>query len=243
MAKKPVAPERPPGDDFIREVDEEMRREQLHELWERFGVYLIAAAVLVVLLTAGYRGFLWWNERRAAEAGDAFIAATTLADNGQTDEAIAALSEIAESGMGGYPQLARFRIAAERAGQGQAQEAIEAFDAISADPDAEEGLRSLARLRAAYLLLDAGDLDDAAERVEGLAASTGAWRFQAQEVLGTIAFSRREYAPARGVFEEIGSDASAPQSLRERAQIMISLIDGRVAPQGEAAPNEAEATN
>src|SRR5436305_1144715 len=41
--------------DIFHEVDEEVRREQLKKLWERYGNLLIAACVLVVLATAGWR--------------------------------------------------------------------------------------------------------------------------------------------------------------------------------------------
>ena len=34
--------------DIFHEVDEEVRREQLKKLWERYSVYFIAAAVLFV---------------------------------------------------------------------------------------------------------------------------------------------------------------------------------------------------
>ena len=35
--------------DIFHEVDEEVRREQLKKLWDRYGIYLIALAVLVVV--------------------------------------------------------------------------------------------------------------------------------------------------------------------------------------------------
>ena len=41
---------------FIREIDEELRRERLMKLWERYGAYAVGAAVLIVAATAGWRG-------------------------------------------------------------------------------------------------------------------------------------------------------------------------------------------
>ncbi len=54
---------------FIREVDEELRRDQLKALWKRFAPLIIGVCVLVVAVTAGYRGWIWWHERQAGTGG------------------------------------------------------------------------------------------------------------------------------------------------------------------------------
>ena len=64
--------------DIFREVDEEVRREQLKKLWERYGTLLIAACVLLVVAVGGWRTYEWWEAKKAAEAGTAFQAAIAL---------------------------------------------------------------------------------------------------------------------------------------------------------------------
>ena len=46
--------------DIFREVDEEVRREQLKKLWDRYGNFVIAALILVVVGVAAWRGYAWW---------------------------------------------------------------------------------------------------------------------------------------------------------------------------------------
>ena len=43
--------------DIFREVDEDIRRDQIKKLWDRFGPYVLGLALLIVLGTAGYRGW------------------------------------------------------------------------------------------------------------------------------------------------------------------------------------------
>ena len=45
--------------DIFHEVDEEVRREQLKKLWERYSIHFIALAVLIVAAVGGWRGYEW----------------------------------------------------------------------------------------------------------------------------------------------------------------------------------------
>jgi hypothetical protein len=42
--------------DIFHEVDAEVRHEQLKKLWDRYSLYLIAAAILIVAAIAAWRG-------------------------------------------------------------------------------------------------------------------------------------------------------------------------------------------
>ena len=53
--------------DIIREVDEELRRERMMKLWERYGIYVVAVAVLVVVAVGGWRVWEWYSTREAGK--------------------------------------------------------------------------------------------------------------------------------------------------------------------------------
>jgi len=57
-------------DTFIREVEEDLRREQFLRLWQRYGTYAVAAAVLLVLAIAGYK-YREYDRITTAEASGA----------------------------------------------------------------------------------------------------------------------------------------------------------------------------
>lgn len=232
------------SEQFIREVDEEFRRAQMHALWQRFGGLFIGVCVLVVLATAGYRGWLWWQERQAARYGDAYLAAIDQLDAGQSDEAKAALDRIIGEGGEGYALLARLQLAASQAEAGESADAIASYDAVAADAGAPEPVRSLARIRAALLALGSGDADGAISRAEPLMADGNPWRQIAREVVGTARYEKGDYDAARQAFAAIQVDAEASASLRERANMMIALLDSQTAApaaQGGAPDQPAQA--
>ncbi len=223
--------------DIFREVDEDLRRERYKKLWDRYGSYVIGLAVLIVVATAGYRGWEYWQNRQAQASGDRFVAALKLADDGKHDEAIAALDTLVKDGSGGYPALASFRIAAEKAAAGDDAGAVAEYEAIVARRDAPILVADLARLRAAMILADNASVADLTARIGDLAATGNPWRHSAREILGLAAWREGDMATSRKYFDEIVADQEGPQSVRSRAQFMLGLITARQgAPAASAAP-------
>ena len=118
--------------DIFHEVDEEIRRERLRKLWERYSGLILIAAVALVAGIAGWRGYEYYQAQRAAESGAQFEAAMSLAEAGKLEEAAASFDKIAQTGTSSYRVLARLRAAAVTASANKAA-AVKGFDAISAD--------------------------------------------------------------------------------------------------------------
>lgn len=213
-------------DSFIREVNEELRKDQAKALWDRFGPAAVLVAVLAVLATAAFVGWRYWEETRANASGDAFSQALLLANDGKGDEALASLSELEKDGYGAYPLLARLRAATVKADQGDTDGAVADFDVVAADGKAPVALRDMARLRAGLLLVDHGSYADVAGRVEALTAETGPLRHSAREALGLAAWKEGRAQDALKLFEQIVADETAPRNVRQRATLMAELIRG-----------------
>lgn len=211
-------------DSFIREVNEELRSDQMRMVWRRFGRVLIGGAVLVVLATIGKVGYDHWRDSEASAAGDRFLAALTLAREGKNEEARQALAELEKDGFGAYPVLARMRAASLKAEEGDAQAAVAAFGAIARDSAVPEALRNAARLRAAYLLVDSGSYEEVSAEAEQLATPQSALRHSAREVLGLSAYRHEDYARAKEWFDAILNDAESPRNVANRAQMLLDLM-------------------
>ena len=216
-------------DSFFREVDQELRQDQAKALWDRYGAYIVGAAVLVVLATSLFVAWEYWTETRANRSGDAYSQALTLAEEGQTEEAMAALQQLEADGHGAYPVLARMRAATLMEESGDHEAAIAAFDEVADDGSIPDPLRDMARLRAALLLVDHGTHQDVASRVEALTAEANPLRHSAREALGLAAWKEGQLADAETLFQQIVDDQAAPQNIRQRAQLMLELIRGSAA--------------
>jgi len=211
--------------DIFHEVDEEVRREQLKKLWDRYGNYVVAAAVLLVLAVAAWRAYMWWEAKKAAETGAAFEAAITLAESGKRSEAEAAFADIAGHGTSGYRHLARMREAAELA-QTDPKAAIAAYDQIAADGSVGPVLQDLASLRAGALLIDTGSYQEAQRRLEPLAANDRTFRHTAREFLVLASWRAGNATGAKRWFDLIMTDAQTPAATRSRVEMLMAVGTG-----------------
>ncbi|ATN35162.1 hypothetical protein ACO34A_15260 [Rhizobium sp. ACO-34A] len=212
------------NDSFIREVNDELRSEQAKMAWRKFAPVIIGAALLIVIGTAGYRGYEYWHSHRSSGAGDQFLAALTLANEGKNDEATAALAALEKDGYGAYAVLARMRSATVQAQKGDAAAAVAAFTEIGKDNSVPQVIRDVAHMRAAWLLIDAGTYEQVSAEVEAMATPTDAMRHSAREALGLAAYKAGDMARAREWFEQITEDAEAPRNVANRARILLDNI-------------------
>ncbi len=213
-------------DSFVREVNEELRQDQAKALWERYGLAVIGAAVLVLALTGAWVGWNYWTDLRANRSGDQFSTALQLANQGRSEDALQALSALEADGYGAYPVLARLRAATVHARAGDHEQAVTGFDAVAADSSAPAPIRDMARLRAALVLVDHGEYEEVARRVEPLSDDANALRHSAREAMGLAAWRHGDLDTALRLFEIITDDAAAPTNTRRRAEIMVELIGG-----------------
>jgi hypothetical protein len=211
-------------DSLAREIDEELRREQLQKLWERYGIHIIAAFALVI---AGIGGYKFYEQRRAqaAQAAGArmSLAARDVQQNKKA-EAQKALDEIAANGPGGYAVLARLRLAAAEREAGQTTQAAAKFEAIAKESGVDPLLADYAQLQAAMLRLDSASWTDMQNRLTPLTADGNAWRFSARELLGLAAYKAGKTEEARKEFQRLLGDRNSPPSISERARVMLAML-------------------
>jgi hypothetical protein len=208
--------------DIFNEVDEEVRREQLKKLWERYSNLIIGLAILVVAAVGAWRGYEFWQARKAAEAGAAYEAALKLSEEGKHYEAEEAFGKLAAQGTAGYRVLARMRQAAEL-GATDPKAGVAAYDAIAGEPGPAL-VRELAAIRAAFLLVDTAKLDEMTQRLEPLTPPNSSYRHTARELLALSAWRNGDAAAARKWAEAAASDPEAPQGVRSRVDVLNSLL-------------------
>ncbi len=209
--------------DIFHEVDEDIRRERLNKLWNRFGPYLIGLALLIVVGIGGWRGYEYLQLQKAAEASTQFEAAVALAEAGKPAEAEAAFAKLAQdAGTAAYRTMSRLRQAAALS-QSDPKAAVAAFDAVAADGSAGRNFQDLAALRAGFILVDTASLDDMKQRLEPLTGAQRTFRHSARELMALSAWRAGNMPEAKRWSDLIIGDAESPAGMRQRMEALLAL--------------------
>lgn len=208
--------------ELFDEVDEEVRREQLKKLWDKYSVFIIAAAFLIIAAVGGWRGYQYLEAKKAAAAGDAFNKAIELSEQGKHSEAETAFTDLAAKAPAGYRTLSRIRAAGEAASR-DPKAGAKMFDDI-ADSSVGPELQALARLRAASLLVDTASYAEIKQRLEADTAPGATFRHSARELLALSAWRAHDTAATRQWLDMIALDGDTPPGLRSRAEALQALL-------------------
>ena len=209
--------------ELFDEVDEDVRRDQLKKLWEKYSVVIIAGAILIIASVGGWRGYQYVEAKKAAEAGAAFDKAVELSDANKHAEAEAAFADLVAKAPFGYRVLSRLRLAAETAAR-EPQAAAKMFDEIAADRSVGVAEQDLARIRSAQLLLESTSYPNMKERLEASAAPEATFRHTARELLALSAWRNHDLTNARKYIDMVTSDPESPPNVRGFVQILSALI-------------------
>ncbi len=206
---------------LFREVDEEVRQEQLKKFWARYGNVVTGVALGVVVAVAGFKGWQYWQTKQSEAAASDFFAASSLISEGKHDEAQKLLAGISHAGFG---TLAKFRLAADLAVQGKTGEAVKLYDELAATASLDPPMRDLARVRGGYLMVDTAPPADLVTKLGDLDQASGPWRNPVREIMGLSAWRTADYLMADKYFNTILADPDTQTGLRQRAQMMEQLL-------------------
>jgi len=209
--------------ELFDEVDEDVRRDQLRQIWDRYSIVIVATALLIIAAVGGWRAYQYVEANKAIEAGAAFEKASDLSEQNKHAEAEAAFTALSMNAPQGYRMLARLRAAAEVATR-DPQAAIKLYDGIAADRSIGVAEQDLARIRAAGLLLETASYADMSQRLEPITTPDAAFRHTAREMLALSAWRNNDTTAARRWLDLIANDAETPPGLRSRTEALQALL-------------------
>lgn len=216
---------------FLREVDEELRRDQLASVWTRYGRWLIAA---IVIALAGFGAAIYWQyhqEQVAGEEGEKLQKAYDDLVAQNVTAAKAPLDQLAASKIAGYRAMARFTQADLLLQNKDLKGAAAKFAEIANDASIGQPLRDLALIRQTSAEFDTLKPDVVVSRLRSLAAKGSPWLGSAGELVGAAYIKMNKPDLAAALFHQMADDETVPESIRQRAvKIAETMSVGPVSP-------------
>ena len=221
---------------FLREVDENLRRDQVRDFFKAYGYWLVAA---VVLFLAASGGFIWWKQYRVQQHGAQVEKLAQIYKDigtGNTAQAPQQLGELAKDGSKAVRATAKFARAAVALQQGDVKLATDTYKSIAGDNGLPKPYRDAALIRQTALEFDQLQPQDVITRLQPFAKPGEPWFGTAGEMTAMAMLKQGKRQEAGQLFAAIAKDAGVPQTIRARAvQVAGSLgVDASAALQPQA---------
>jgi hypothetical protein len=210
--------------EIFKEVDEDLRRDNLEKLWKKYGFQIVGMAAAVVLGVAGVQGWQAYDLDQRGKLSDRYGAALELTQSGETAAGLDAMIDLSEVSDDGYAGLAAFEEARLRVESGDTAGAIALWDRIAEGSGLGPGFKEAAILFSVLHQIDNGNPAALRARLQPLATDSQPFRSTARELLAVIALGDGDTAAARDLYTKISDDREAPAGLRQRATQMLAAL-------------------
>jgi len=222
---------------FVREVDENLRRDQLRDFFKKHGNWLIAA---VVLFLAASGGFIWWKQHqveRSERQVEQLAQIYKDIGSGDLSKAPQQLDDLSNTGSKAVRASALFARAALALQQNDAKLATGTYKTIAGDDSLPKPYRNAALIRQTALEFDQLQPQEVISRLQPLAKTGEPWFGSAGEMTALAMVKQGRRQEAGQLYAAIARDTSVPETIRARAmQVAGSLgVDA-----SGAFPNKAQ---
>lgn len=215
---------------FIREVDEELRREQMSNIGKRYGLWIIVA-VLVAL--AAFGGWTWWNHHQntlAGEQGEQLATALDDIQQGRVAQATEIVGKLTSSDKDAVRATALLTQADMLLSKNDTKGAAAAFGKVAADETLAQPFRDMALVRQTAVEYDSLQPQQVIDRLRGLADKGSPWLGSAGEMVAVAYLRQNKLQQAGQTFALIARTDGVPESVRARAVQMAGSLGVDAAP-------------
>ena len=216
--------------DIFHEVEEDLRRDKMDELWKKYGPWLMVTGGAFIIVVAGFLWFSDFQQKQREARSDEYLAAIDLVGAGNVEAGMTALDAIIAKGNSGYAALALLAKGAQLTDEGDRAGAIAAYDALATSSLGDEMLRDVALVKAGWLAAEVEDFETVQAMMANVVSGQSVWAPAAREVVAFSAFRTGDLETARSLLGELMTDAATPQGMRARSRELLGIVLSQIGP-------------
>ena len=209
------------SDEFIREVDEDIRQRQINDLWKKYGKFVIGIAFGIVAIVAGRAIYSSIIESKYSEQASLYSQAISMNEN----EISSALDPLLNGDVQAYGILATFKKSKLALENGDKATAISVLDQFVNSSFVSDVYKEMATIQAALLELDTTTIDQIRARLSLLLNSGSKYQYFAAEIMALSELKAGNTGAAKSRLEALINDENASGSIKTRAEQYLSVIE------------------
>ena len=211
-------------DALLREVVEDVQNEQLQQLWNKYGLFVILGVALILTATISFESFKNWREKKQQELSNAYSVALSLHGQGRLDESLDIYKTLAEKNTDMYGDLAKLQIVNVYMEQGRTHDAADVLQVLVDSRKTQPQLKTIAILKlVAYKLDNNAPADEITSLLQPLLMDDKEEDL-AREMLAMLNIREKNFSAAKSEYTKIASSATASEELKARAHDMINVL-------------------
>ena len=208
--------------DIFEEVEEEVRKDRMSEIWSKYGWIVWVLAIGIVLAVAANEVLSYQRGQAQQDRSIRLEAAIDALDTGDYSAAEERLASLVDEDVALSAMVAHLQAQLRLDASGDLDGAGMALAGIA---DAEEGaFEQLALLKSIYLRSESLTLVEVENELAPLVSKETPIGALAQEIIAAKAFEEGDYERARRDFNRLRFAANAPSGLVQRATIALDAI-------------------
>lgn len=202
---------------FLREVDENLRRDRVRDFWKKYGLW-VGVSVAVFLLASG--GYIYWQNyklQRSEAQVEQFAEILKNIGQGSRGTSAKQLDDLSENGSKAVRATALFTRAAMAIEDNDLKLAVAKYGEIAGDSSLPKSFRDAAIIRQTALQFDQLQPGQVIDRLAPLAQPGSPWFGSAGEMTGLALVKQGQKDQAAKIFSAIAKDNSVPPEIRSRS--------------------------
>ncbi len=209
-------------DAFINEVNEEVKNDSFKELWNKYGLFIIAIVVIAVSGAVSFERLKNWHQQSNRQNTEMYMDAARQQND--PEAMIAALQKINQNDRGIYGDFARLQIANVLIEQNKNDEGLAMLNNLANDAQVNSEVRQIALVKYATYKVDTLSQKELADILKPVLEANNSWTPVANDLLAMAAIREGDLQTARDIYNSLLKVKDLPESFKSKVQEMLSSL-------------------
>ena len=208
--------------DILRQVDEDLRKERLSNLWKKYGIYFIAVITIIVVTTIGFQFKVYSDKSDNEKLVEMYISSTNIKN---MNEQILSLENMVNSQNNFLSGLAQLKIINLQIESGLINEAVIGLENIINNVTFEPIIIELATYYLLMVKINEFSEDKFMSYLNYEKIQESKFSFLFQELIYIKKLLENKDEEARKGFDELIKSTNVPFDIKIRAEKFIEIVN------------------